>query len=57
MACDCGRVPESFPDPIPRWTVLPGDPPALRRWLQAKQAADDGPPAEATEPWPDEESA
>jgi hypothetical protein len=42
----------------PRWTALPGDPPALRRWLAAQAA-----PAGSTEPgsglpedWPQEES-
>jgi hypothetical protein len=27
-------------EPGPRWVVLPGDPPALRRWLEATQAAE-----------------
>ena len=26
--------------PLPRWTILPGDPAPLRRWLLAKQAAE-----------------
>lgn len=29
--------------PLPRWTILPGDPPALQRWLRAKAAADSEP--------------
>lgn len=53
MGCDCGRVPESFPEPSPRWVILPGDPVDLRRWLRDKQA---GEPTTET-PWPDEESA
>lgn len=24
--------------PLPRWTILPGDPEPLKRWLRAKQA-------------------
>lgn len=39
-------VPVSWPDPageikpLPRWTILPGDPAPLRRWLTAKQHQD-----------------
>lgn len=51
MNCNCGRVPESFPEPLSRWAVLPGDPVDLRRWLRDKQAGDT-----STE-LPDEESA
>lgn len=30
-----------FPfEPAPRWTILPGDPPALKNWLLAKPAED-----------------
>jgi hypothetical protein len=37
-------------DPVPsRWATLPGDPPALRRWLAA-QAGD-----EAPGDWPQED--
>lgn len=25
-------------EPLPRWTILPGDPAPLKRWLLAKQA-------------------
>ena len=35
--------------PLPRWTPLPGDPPALRRWLAA-QAGDEMP-----DDWPEDE--
>ena len=56
----CGMsVPEA-----PRWIVLPDDPPELRAWLRAKQAAEFGadtdlppePTSNATGPsrcWPD----
>lgn len=39
--------------PLPRWVILPDDPPALRRWLLAKATADDVAP-EPPEP-PDED--
>lgn len=35
--------------PLPRWTPLPGDPPALRRWL-ADQAG-----TSTRGEWPEEE--
>lgn len=53
MGCDCGRVPESFPEPLPRWVILPGDPVDLRRWLRDKQADE----TEATEPHAVEEAS
>lgn len=34
MCADCGLS----IDPLPRWSVLPKDPPLLRAWLHAKQA-------------------
>lgn len=40
MSCECGRVPQSFGEPLPRWTILPGDPPDLRRWLRAADLAE-----------------
>ena len=41
---------EDRPERPPRWTMLPGDPPALRAWL-AEQAGDEVP-----EDWPQKES-
>jgi hypothetical protein len=41
---------------LPRWTALPGDPPALRRWLAAQagpvRSEQDG---DVPEDWPQEE--
>ena len=45
-------MPEIWPEPLPRLAVLPGDPPALRRWLREQTTAPDD-----ETPWPDEESA
>lgn len=39
--------------PLPRWTILPGDPPALKNWLIDKAAAE-RPASEPPEP-PDED--
>lgn len=58
MGCDCTRVPESFGEPLPRWSILPDDPPDLRRWLQHRAAADGEPTGDTTEiPWPEEEAS
>lgn len=42
--------------PLPRWTVLPGDPAPLRAWLR-DQAAKDAPPTDQAglPPVPDDE--
>lgn len=48
MSCD--RMPAEWPAPLPRLAVLPGDPPALRRWLHA-QTAEPG----VDDLWPEEE--
>jgi hypothetical protein len=53
-------------EPLPRWTLLPGDPPELKRWLArrrgpaprpaARQPArrDDAPPPPPDEPQEDD---
>jgi|HubBroStandDraft_6_1064221.scaffolds.fasta_scaffold00062_111 hypothetical protein len=43
---------------LPRWTALPGDPPALRRWLAARAGPVRGheQDGEMPEDWPQEES-
>jgi hypothetical protein len=33
-------MPEIWPEPLPRFAALPGDPPALRRWLRRQRDAD-----------------
>lgn len=40
-------------DPLPRWTPLPGDPPALKRWL-ARWQAEVSPETALPEDWPQE---
>lgn len=53
----CGRMPGAdWPEPLPRLATLPGDPPALRRWLRA-QAATEYPTTNDETPWPEGESA
>lgn len=44
----CGHVPAWFTDehdrlayPLPRWAILPGDPPPLRRWLREQAAVEE----------------
>lgn len=57
MTCECGRAPEDFGEPLPRWSILPGDPPALRRWLTTR-ATEDGTTDDTTEvPWPEQEAS
>lgn len=61
----CGHVPGNYADshyrlahPLPRWSILPGDPLDLRRWLLARAAHDGGVAGEVTEaPWPEEEAS
>jgi hypothetical protein len=38
--------------PLPRWAALPGDPPALRRWLAMQAGPAEG---ELPEDWPQED--
>lgn len=40
-------------EPLPRWTILPDDPPDLKRWLMAKQDEEREPDMEEP-PFPDE---
>lgn len=51
-------MPEIWPEPLPRFAVLPGDPPALRRWLR-EQAATDGQTTDDADdtPWPEQEAS
>jgi hypothetical protein len=39
-----------------RWTVLPGDPPALRRWLASQAGPAREQDGDVPEDWPQEES-
>ena len=41
---------------LPRWTALPGDPPALRRWLAGRAGPVREQDGEMPEDWPQEES-
>jgi hypothetical protein len=40
-------------EPLPRWTVLPGDPPLLKRWLADRQA-EAAPDKALPEGWPED---
>jgi hypothetical protein len=41
---------------LPRWTALPGDPPALRHWLAAQAGTGGGQQDDGSdEDWPQEE--
>jgi hypothetical protein len=40
-------------DPLPRWLVLPGDPPMLKRRLASRQA-EDAPDKALPDDWPED---